>query len=272
MVTDGGICLYCDGMECNREHNANLMCLIVFAWRPGHPVPLVLAANRDEFYARPSQPLGQWPDAEGVWAGRDLEAGGTWLGLGSGGRFAALTNIRDPGQPAGRRSRGDLVARFLTSSVGIDDYLDDVGSRAGEYSGFNLLLGAAGRLCYFNQRDRVAVDLSTGVYGLSNAGLDTPWPKLLKARAALAERLNDPQPEQLLEILKDSARAADAELPDTGVGLATESLLSSVFIASPTYGTRASTALIVRADGSRRIVERSFGPYGGALGEVDLAL
>jgi len=246
------------------------MCLIVFAWRPGHATPLVLAANRDEFYARPSQPLGPWPDAEGVWAGRDLEAGGTWLGLGRDGRFAALTNIRDPGQPAGRRSRGDLVARFLTSDTPIDDYLDDIHSRAGEYAGFNLLVGASGRLSYFSQRERRGVDLAGGVYGLSNAGLDTPWPKLLKARAGLAGQLEDPRPEALLALLRDAERATDAELPDTGVGLATESLLSSVFIASPTYGTRVSTALIVQADGCRRIVERSFGPYGGALGEVDL--
>ncbi|WP_455921637.1 NRDE family protein [Pseudomonas putida] len=248
------------------------MCLIVFAWRPGHPTPLVLAANRDEFYARPSLALGQWPEAEGVYAGRDLEAGGTWLGLGPDGRFAALTNIRDPGQALGRRSRGELVARFLTSTVSIDEYVDDIGSRAAEYSGFNLLLGAAGRLCYFNQRDRRLQELATGVYGLSNAGLDTPWPKLVKAREGLAAQLDDPDPEGLLAILKDPDRAADALLPDTGVGLATESLLSSVFIASPTYGTRASTALIVGADGARRIVERSFGPYGGALGEVDLTL
>ena len=248
------------------------MCLIVFAWRPGHPVPLVLAANRDEFYARPSLPLGHWQDAEGVHAGRDLEAGGTWLGLGPNGRFAALTNIRDPGQPLGRRSRGDLVARFLTSQVSIDQYLDDIGSRASEYSGFNLLLGAAGRLCYFNQRERLPRDLASGVYGLSNAGLDTPWPKLLKAKAALAAQVDDPRPEGLLALLRDPERAADGALPDTGVGLATESLLSSVFIASENYGTRASTALIVRAEGSRRIVERSFGPYGGALGEVDLSL
>lgn len=246
------------------------MCLIAFAWRPGHAMPLVVAANRDEFYARPSQPLAQWPEAPGVYAGRDLEAGGTWLGIGPDGRFAALTNIRAPGQTLGRRSRGELVARFLTSSMSIDDYLDDIGSRAAEYSGFNLLLSASGRLCYFGQRERLARELSTGVYGLSNAGLDTPWPKLLKARSRLDEQLRAPEPEGLLTLLKDSERAAEADLPDTGVGLATEALLSSIFIASPHYGTRASTALIVMANGSRRIVERSFGPYGGALGEVDL--
>ncbi|WP_285419119.1 NRDE family protein [Pseudomonas sp. efr-133-TYG-5] len=246
------------------------MCLIVFAWRPGHAQPLIVAANRDEFYARPSLPLAQWPHAPHVHAGRDLEAGGTWLGLGSHGRFAALTNIRDPGQPPARRSRGELVAGFLTGSLSIDDYLTDVVARSAEYAGFNLLLGNAHELWHFNARDAEAVMLQPGIYGLSNAGLDTPWPKLLKAKAALQAALDDPQPARLLAFLHDAQPAPTAELPDTGVGLATEALLSSVFIASQSYGTRASTALIVQADGSRRMVERSFGPYGGHLGEVEI--
>ncbi|KJZ48685.1 NRDE family protein [Pseudomonas fluorescens] len=246
------------------------MCLIVFAWRPGHAQPLIVAANRDEFYARPSLPLAQWPEAPHVHAGRDLEAGGTWLGVGANGRFAALTNIRDPHQPPARKSRGELVARFLTGDMPIDDYLADVGGRSLEYSGFNLLIGNANELWHFNARETEAVMLPPGVYGLSNAGLDTPWPKLLKARAALEEVLDDPQPQALLALLNDPQTAPFAELPDTGVGLATETLLSSVFIASPTYGTRASTALIVQADGTRWMVERSFGPYGGHLGEVEI--
>ncbi|WP_415758719.1 NRDE family protein [Pseudomonas sp. LT1P18] len=246
------------------------MCLIVFAWRPGHAQPLIVAANRDEFYARPSLPLAQWPEAPHVHAGRDLEAGGTWLGVGANGRFAALTNIRDPHQPPARKSRGDLVARFLGGDMPIDDYLSDVVARSLEYSGFNLLIGNANELWHFNARETEAVMLPPGVYGLSNAGLDTPWPKLLKARAALEEVLDDPQPQALLALLNDPLTAPFAELPDTGVGLATETLLSSVFIASPTYGTRASTALIVQADGTRWMVERSFGPYGGHLGEVEV--
>ncbi|MCU0116887.1 NRDE family protein [Pseudomonas sp. B2M1-30] len=248
------------------------MCLIVFAWRPGHAQPLIVAANRDEFYARPSLPLAQWPEAPHVHAGRDLEAGGTWLGLGANGRFAALTNIRDPGQPASRRSRGELVAGFLTANLSIDDYLSDVVDRAPEYAGFNLLLGNANELWHFNARASEPVMLQTGIYGVSNAGLDTPWPKLLKAKAALSAVLDDPQPERLLELLSDAQTAPDAELPDTGVGRTTESLLSSVFIASQSYGTRASTALIVQADGTRRMVERSFGPYGGHLGEVEICI
>jgi uncharacterized protein with NRDE domain len=246
------------------------MCLIVFAWRPGHAQPLIVAANRDEFYARPSLPLAQWPEAPQVHAGRDLEAGGTWLGVGANGRFAALTNIRDPHQPPGRRSRGELVADFLSKKMPIDDYLDDVVARSPEYGGFNLLIGNNNELWHFNARESEAVMLPPGIYGLSNAGLDTPWPKLLKARAALSEVLDDPQPQALLALLNDPQTAPFAELPDTGVGLATETLLSSVFIASQSYGTRASTALIVQADGTRHLVERSFGPYGGHLGEVEI--
>ncbi|VVP27781.1 NRDE family protein [Pseudomonas fluorescens] len=246
------------------------MCLIVFAWRPGHAQPLIVAANRDEFYARPSLPLAQWPEAPQVYAGRDQEAGGTWLGIGDNGRFAALTNIRDPHQPPSRKSRGELVAGYLLGDQPIDDYLNDVVARSLEYAGFNLLIGDANELWHFNARESEAVMLAPGVYGLSNAGLNTPWPKLLKARAALEEVLGDPQPQALLALLADSQAAPFAELPDTGVGLATETLLSSVFIASQSYGTRASTALIVQADGTRYMVERSFGPYGGHLGEVEI--
>ncbi|TKK36070.1 hypothetical protein PspCFBP13528_02125 [Pseudomonas sp. CFBP13528] len=246
------------------------MCLIVFAWRPGHAQPLIVAANRDEFYARPSLPLAQWPDEPRVYAGRDQEAGGTWLGVNADGRFAALTNIRDPHQPPSRKSRGELAARFLSGSLPIDDYLADVNGRSIEYAGFNLLVGTPDELWHYNANEAEPTRLKAGVYGLSNAGLDTPWPKLLKARAALADILDNPQPQALLEILSDPQTAPFAELPDTGVGLATESLLSSVFIASPSYGTRASTALIVNADGTRRMVERSFGPQGGRLGEVEL--
>lgn len=248
------------------------MCLIVFAWRPGHAQPLIVAANRDEFYARPTLPLAQWPESPQVYAGRDLEAGGTWLGVGSHGRFAALTNIRDPQRPPGRKSRGELAARFLTGELSIDDYLSDVVARSPEYGGFNLLVGNSHELWHFNARESEAVMLAPGVYGLSNAGLDTPWPKLLKAKAALSEVLDAPQPQALLALLADAQQAPAADLPDTGVGLATETLLSSVFIASQSYGTRASTTLIVQADGARHLVERSFGPYGGHLGEVEIRL
>ena len=246
------------------------MCLIVFAWRPGTARPLIVAANRDEFHARPTQALAAWEDAPGVYAGRDLEAGGTWLGVGPQGRFAALTNIRDPRQALGPRSRGELVAAFLQGELGVEAYLDLVASRSGQYSGFNLLVGDAGQLGYLHARDAAPRLLEPGVYGLSNAGLDTPWPKLVKARSGLEKLLESAEPEQLLSLLADGEPAADSELPETGVGLATERLLSSVFIASQNYGTRASTVLIVDDRGRRRMVERSVGPFGGHLGEVEV--
>ncbi len=246
------------------------MCLIVFAWQPGTARPLIVAANRDEFHARPTQALAAWADAPGVYAGRDLEAGGTWLGVGPQGRFAALTNIRDPRQALGPRSRGELVAAFLQGELGVEAYLDQVASRSGQYSGFNLLVGDAGQLGYLHAREAAPRLLGPGVYGLSNAGLDTPWPKLVKARSGLQQLLESAEPEQLMHLLADGEPAADSELPETGVGLATERLLSSVFIASQNYGTRASTVLIVDDRGRRRMVERSFGPFGGHLGEVSL--
>jgi uncharacterized protein with NRDE domain len=248
------------------------MCLIVFAWRPGHPQPLVLAANRDEFHARPSLPLAQWTDAPQVHAGRDLQAGGTWLGLGSGGRFAALTNIRDLRQPQGARSRGELTANFLCAQQSPREYLQKVASSREQYSGFNLLSGDQQSLFYLNSQENRVRELPEGIYGLSNASLDSPWPKLLRARTALQECLDRAQLPVLLELLGDRARAEDQLLPDTGIGLNSERLLSSIFISSPGYGTRASTALICHADGSREIMERSFAPDGSPQGEVHLRL
>lgn len=246
------------------------MCLIVFNWRPGHPQPLVLAANRDEFYARPTAPLARWADHWDVYAGRDLEGGGTWLGIGARGRFAALTNIREPGQPVRQRSRGDLVAGYISGHETLEHYAAQVAQRSSEYAGFNLLLGDGQQLVYLSSRSPTPRWLGEGCYGLSNAGLDTPWPKLLKARSGLLETEQDT--DRLLDMLADPATASDSELPDTGIGLVTERLLSSVFIASANYGTRASTVLRVHADGRRCLVERSFGPLGARLGEIRLSL
>ncbi|WP_339523530.1 NRDE family protein [Pseudomonas sp. EA_35y_Pfl2_R111] len=246
------------------------MCLIVLAWRPGHAQPLLLAANRDEFYERPSQPLAEWPDVPGVIAGRDLQAGGTWLGVGPSGRFAALTNIRDPGQAQGSRSRGELPVAFLTSNHSVEDFLHELHEQRRHYSGFNLLLGDSQQLWHFNSLTGRARPLAEGVHGLSNADLDTPWPKLERAKQALQNGLHEPHPQMLLKLLADPTRATDAELPQTGIGLTGERLLSSIFIASVTYGTRASTALIVNADGSRVVAERTFGSHGRCLGEVVL--
>lgn len=245
------------------------MCLIVFAWQPEHPQVLRLAANRDEFYARPSAALSEWQDAPGVFAGRDLEAGGTWLGITADGRFAALTNIRDPEQRAGLRSRGELGADYLCGQLGPQAYLEAVMARATGYGGFNLLLGDRGQLWHFNSHSGQARRLEAGVYGLGNADLDTPWPKLLRARQRLQDEPHADD-ERLLRLMADTHRPADGELPDTGVSLAAERLLSSIFIASATYGTRASTVLKLGRDGRWSITERSFGPHGAPLSEVAL--
>ncbi|MGE8361829.1 NRDE family protein [Pseudomonas sp.] len=247
------------------------MCLIVFAWRPGHELPLVLAGNRDEFYARPTQALAAWEEAPGVYAGRDLEAGGTWLGAGPDGRFAALTNIRIPRLPATGLSRGELPLQFLRSDLAPAAFLAELAQRAERYSPFNLLVGDTEQLWLLNAQEGTPVQLPAGVYGLSNATLDTPWPKLQKAKSLFSECLLEPQPEALLDLLHDGQQPPDASLPDTGIGLATERLLSSIFIASSAYGTRASTVLIAQADGSRQLIERRYGPYGAQLGETRIA-
>jgi uncharacterized protein with NRDE domain len=248
------------------------MCLIVFAWRPGHGVPLLVAANRDEFYARPSAALAHWDDRPGIYAGRDLQAGGTWLGIGPHGRFAALTNLRDPAQPQGARSRGELPAGFLSSQLPPGEFLAELQNHACEFSGFNLLVGTTDELWHYNPRSGAPQQLSAGVYGLSNASLDTPWPKLLRAKSALAEALASEQEQALFSLLTDRQIAADADLPQTGIGPEFERLLSSAFICSSSYGTRACTVLKVMASGERLLIERGFGPNGVALGETRLVV
>ncbi|MBA1273261.1 NRDE family protein [Stutzerimonas azotifigens] len=244
------------------------MCLIVFAWRPDHPLPLVVAGNRDEFRDRPTRPLAAWDDAPQIIAGRDLRAGGTWMGVAPGGRFAALTNIRAPGQQSGPLSRGDLPERFLRGDQEPLAYLQEVANQREQYAGFNLLVGDAGQLCYLNAQEGIPRAVLPGVYGLSNAALDTPWPKLLNAREALQACLAEPRLEHLLELLADSRQVPDAQLPQTGVSLEMERLLSSVFIDSPDYGTRTSTALIRHGADRFEIIERSFASGGMVTSEV----
>lgn len=240
------------------------MCLIVVGWRVVEDFPLVVAANRDEFYARPSAPAGRWPDAPGVVGGRDLEAGGTWLGVAEHGRFAAVTNVREPGKPPGRCSRGALPAHFLMGDAAAADYVGGVvGS---DYAGFNLLVGDGAQLCYLSNRDGAPRCLPPGIYGMSNHRLDTPWPKLLTARRAFASALPKlPDVASLFALLADDGIAPDSDLPNTGVSLEWERRLSAIFVRSAEYGTRASTVLAVRRDGSLRFEERSFGPQGEPL-------
>lgn len=240
------------------------MCLIAVGWRVHPEFPLVVAANRDEFYSRPSAPAGRWPDDPRVIGGRDLEAGGSWLAITETGRFAAVTNVREPGAPKGSRSRGALTRDFLLGNHRAYDHV--AGIAAGDFSGFNLLVADAESLWYCSNRDGAARELKPGIYGLSNHRLDTPWPKLVAARQGFASALPAlPATDPLFAILADDRLAADADLPQTGVGLEWERRLSAIFVRSENYGTRASTVLTLAAQGGIRLEERNFGPNGIAL-------
>jgi uncharacterized protein with NRDE domain len=242
------------------------MCLIALALDAHPSYRLVVAANRDEFYARPTAPAGWWADAPHVLAGRDLREGGTWMGVTRGGRVAAVTNYRDPGlaQQAGAPSRGALVADFLRGSVDAEAYAHHQAGRAASYNGFNLLVGDDGGFFYVSNRTEGVRRLEPGVYGLSNALLDTPWPKVLRAKRAMADVLAAAEGEgwdaALWEALADRVIAADDALPDTGVGAERERLLSPPFIRTDVYGTRASTVLTISTGGEVRLVERSVAP------------
>ncbi len=249
------------------------MCLILaaFAAHPRHA--LVLAANRDEFHARPSAPAG-WVEP-GLLAGRDLEAGGTWLALGRGGRFAAVTNVREPGRTrAGAPSRGALPIRAVLDPRPLPAVLEDLAQDLGAYNGCNLLAGSATELGHLSNRGGGPAPVPPGVHGLSNHLLDTPWPKVARGKAALRAWLEGggEDLEGLFALLGDRRPAPDADLPDTGVPLAWERTLSAAFIVAPGYGTRCSTVLLLGRDGGARFVERSFGPDGSLLGEVDFTV
>ncbi|EON11483.1 NRDE family protein [Pandoraea sp. SD6-2] len=254
------------------------MCLIVFSWQPDSDTPLVLLANRDEFFERPAEPMHWWHDRPDVLAGRDLRGGGTWMGVNRTGRFAALTNFRDghaPMAPKDAPSRGLLVSAMLDATSFGDD-LSRIERHAHEYAGFNLLAGdlPAGNLFWLgNRADHVgghvcvphaapiAHAIAPGIHGLSNAVLDTPWPKLISRRDALASALSQNADDAtLLQIMRDTVQAPDDALPETGVSREWERSLSATFIASPAYGTRCTTLLRYHRNGRIDMVEVTVTP------------
>jgi uncharacterized protein with NRDE domain len=225
------------------------MCLIVFAWRLVQGTPLVAVGNRDEFYDRPAEPAGWWPECPDLFAGRDLRSGGTWLGVTRAGRFAAVTNIRNPAMlKPDAPTRGALVSDFLTGSASAREYIRQVAGQAKEFNGFNLLVGDGEELFWFTNADtddaRNGQPLAPGFYGLSNAILDTPWPKVVRTKAQFASLLcQDAPDEAYFDMLSDTTRTSDCRLPKTGVPLEMERMLSAVCIESPNYGTRVSTVV-----------------------------
>ena len=240
------------------------MCLIVVGWRVHPDYPLIVAANRDEFYARPTAFADFWADAPEIVGGRDLEAGGTWLGTTRTGRFAAVTNVREPGAGKGLHSRGKLTQTFLAGQQTASEYVNQLEMR--DFSGFNLLLGDGQSLWYCSNRGAAPRELGPGIYGLSNHLLDSPWPKLVTARLGFAQAITKlPDREPLFDVLADDEIVPDTELPSTGVPLEWERRLSAIFVRSEEYGTRASTVLTLASDGRITFEEHSFGPHGRAL-------
>lgn len=264
------------------------MCLIVFDWRPGSATPLRLAGNRDERHERPTAALTTWHDCADILGGRDLEAGGSWLAAHAAGRVAAITNVRDPDfkADAAAPSRGHLVHQALICAD-LGAWLEQLTSQAAHaYAGFNLLACDAETLwhLYHGPQGTRLARVAPGLHGLSNASLDTPWPKLTQARQRLTRLLDDPDRHFLGDLgdlgdldgawalLSDTRQADDEYLPETGVGRALERQLSAAFILGQHYGTRASTLLEWRAHGEIVIAERRFAPGGITVGQQQCRL
>ena len=244
------------------------MCLVVLAFGISKTNPVVLAANRDEFHARPARAAYWWPDVGGILAGRDLQAGGTWLGVHRSGRFATVTNYRDADSPAGSfASRGRLVTEFLTGGQSPVEYLQSVDP--GAFAGFNLLVGDASGVGYLSNRGGGLQELPPGVYGLSNATLDTPWEKVERSKSRLAELMESRQVDDaaLLRLLADSDRGPASEVRDARLPFDVAHAITAPFIVTPDYGTRCSTVVRAESSGRWHFLERRFGPEGAATGD-----
>lgn len=239
------------------------MCLILFGVDAHPDYRLVVMANRDEYYMRPTKPASYWDDEPHILGGRDLEAGGTWMGITKGGRFAALTNYRDLSMiRPDAQSRGLLVSSFLKDRKSSSRFLKEFESEDIQYNGFNLLLGTVGNLSYYSNVTRRHTKVSSGIHGLSNSLMDVSWYKTERGIALLSEVLFQKRPdiERMFDFLSDEQAAPDALLPDTGIGYEFEKVLSSVFIKSPGYGTRSSTVLLVSNTGEVHFFEKSYDP------------
>ena len=238
------------------------MCLILFSYQMHPFYQLVFAANRDEFYNRPTAPLSFQDEARQILSGRDLKHNGTWLGLTKTGRLAAITNFRDPSSIIENApSRGHLVSDFLISEESSKAYLEMIKAKRKQYNGFNIIVGDRTGLFYYSNRENIIQEIRPGLYGLSNKLLDTPWPKIEKGKAYLKkivdaeEKIN---PEDLFSILKDHTYPQPHLLPNTGVGRCWEKVLSPLFISSKYYGTRSSSIILMEKTGKITFLERTF--------------
>jgi len=244
------------------------MCLIAIATRI-HPLyPLIIAANRDEFYHRPTTPISFWQDHPEILAGRDLEQNGTWLGITKTGRIAAITNFREPSSiDPHASSRGLLVSNFLSSDQHPEDYLNTINNSGKSYNGFNLIVGDTHQLWWYSNKKNDIVKITPGIHVISNHLMDTPWPKTQKIKSGIQDicnRKNTIDPEDVFQVLADTTRPPDEQLPETGVGPTWERILSSVFVSSDIYGTRSSAVILANNDGRITFTERTFEHQGDA--------
>lgn len=231
---------------------------------------MVVAANRDEFHARPAQKMHWWVDDKDILGGRDLQAGGSWLGIHRNGRFATVTNFRDAIPTSGNLlSRGKLIVDFLHGEQSPLDYLKTIDGE--RFAGFNLLVADRGQLAYLSNKDGVSAELPPGLYGIANASLDTPWPKVQRTRAATQQLLDDDNLNEstLFRVLADTSVAASADVETRGLPFSKARAMSAPFIVLPDYGTRCSTVLLQSNDGNVRISEKRFAPDGQSTGQSD---
>lgn len=239
------------------------MCLIAFAYKSHPDYKLILAANRDEFYERPARGAQFWEE-EGytdILAGKDLEAGGTWMGINKNKQWSALTNYRDPSwQRQDPPSRGELVLKYLNSDAGIPAYLEQLKEQAGKYMGFNLLVGDPDKLFHYSNHSEKITRITPGIHGVSNALLNSPWPKLEQAKSDLKNIISTENfnTEELFGMLGNAETASDEQLPDTGIPKEWEKAVSSIFIKTEQYGTRCSTVLLIDNENRVSFTERRY--------------
>lgn len=248
------------------------MCLILLAYKQHPDYPIILAANRDEFFARPTAKADFWDESPFILAGRDLEQSGTWLGIDRRGRLAAVTNYRQaPLLKKGLVSRGLLVRDFLLANDSAERYVSTIKDKLDQYDGFNLFVGDQDGISVLSSHQKKTYQLEVGVHGISNGELDSAWPKVQKGKQALSAELHSGKavdPENLLRFLTDSTIPDDNTLPQTGVGLDLERRLAPVFVSGEGYGTRSSTVLIIDKDGLLSFTERSYDADGNAQATV----
>lgn len=237
------------------------MCLIFLSLNNHPNYKVIVAGNRDEFYQRKTAPAQFWEDHPTLLAGRDLEAGGTWMGISKQGKISMVTNYRDlKNLKSVAPSRGHLVSDFLLNGVKPDEYLNSIVPRGDEFNGFNLIVGNADELYYYSNYTGTVEKIPEGLHGLSNHLLNTAWPKVERGKQKLQPILksNTIDPAKLFEVLYDDQIASDDQLPDTGVGLERERSLSSMFIKSPGYGSRCSTVILIDRNNKVSFSERVY--------------